>query len=81
MTRAPLSVSQLRALSAAKATQLLAEQETPPTEAAYLALAADVEREITLSVAHMDPPDMRTWREVVAELRRRAWRLPHDTAG
>ena len=81
MTRGRLSDSQLRALSAAKASELLLKHETPETETGYLALAAQVEREITVTVADKNPPDMRTWREVVAELRRRAWRLPHDATG
>jgi hypothetical protein len=81
MTRARLNDNQLRALSAAKASELLLARRTPLTEADYLALAAEVERQVTQNVAAMDPPDMRTWREVIAELRRRAWRLPHDKAG
>ena len=81
MTRGRLNDNQLRALSAAKASELLLARRTPATEADYLAVAAEVERQVIQNVAALDPPDMRTWREVIAELRRRAWRLPHDAAG
>ena len=81
MTRGRLNDNQLRALSAAKASELLLARRTPATEADYLAVAAEVERQVIQNVAALDPPDMRTWREVIAELRRRAWRLPHDAPG
>jgi hypothetical protein len=71
-----LDGAQLKSLSSRKATELLAKAKTPATEAAYLALAVDLEARIAQAPgAALTPPDPRFWREVVAEVRRRAWVL------
>lgn len=79
MVRRQLNSVQLKAVSEAKASELLRARETPRTEEDYLKLAAALERDIDAGIAK-EALDLRTWREVVAELRRRAWRLPPGDA-